>query len=515
MKKKIILFISMISLFLGNFNHVYAEEIYPGITDEILNNYSTNIDYMNGNISVIKGKLNTNLLVNDILSSIDMDSLNTIYGVTNISIIYKTGDNALANDTVTSGMKLLFTLTDNSTISYDILVIGDINCDGVVNESDVSSMVSNILGYGTATYINDLNKDGLFNILDITNLLHSITTNSWENNTTANDYLYSEMSSKSNIYVGDEVEVKYTIKGFKLDSINGIEGILNYDTNLLELTNISINSTYGDIRDDGKFIYILNNYTGSDALITLTFKTKGSGNALVSIQDITASINGISANLDSKSITQNIQITENGKGGDGSINNPSEAPKPTSKTPTTPKTNPTNSSNNGKTHQSYSIKLLPTYLTKNIERESVTYIKLSSNNYIDSLNIKNYPIAFNKDTLEYFIEVANDVNSLDLDIILGSNLATYRVIGNENFKVGKNIVQIETIAEDGSTRTYVLNVTKKDNQTTKEKEEKKEKNSNSSRIVIIILIILIIIGLIYIIFKDDEEEEREKLDKKE
>ena len=117
------------------------------------------------------------------------------------------------------------------------------------------------------------------------------------------------------------------------------------------------------------------------------------------------------------------------------------------------------------------------------------------------------------DYLEYSWSTLNTtikINpSLDLDIILSDNKASYEVSGNEKFKTGRNVVTITVTAEDGSTRVYTINVNKEDVKDVASDEEV----SNSSRVVIIILIILVIIGLIYVIFKDDEEEERENNDK--
>ena len=147
------------------------------------------------------------------------------------------------------------------------------------------------------------------------------------------------------------------------------------------------------------------------------------------------------------------------------------------------------------------VKPMNSYITYGHIREGVTYIHLSSINSIDMLRIKNFTIDFNKDILEYNIDVDSNVDSLNLDIILSSNLASYEVIGNEKFKTGRNVVKVIVTAEDGSTKTYIINVNKK-----AEVKEKNDKTSNSSKIVIVILLVLIIIGLIYIIFSEDEEE---------
>ena len=90
-----------------------------------------------------------------------------------------------------------------------------------------------------------------------------------------------------------------------------------------------------------------------------------------------------------------------------------------------------------------------------------------------------------------------------MTIILDDESASYEVLGNENFKTGKNVVTIRVTAEDGSVRDYVINVTKK-----KATVVTPEKESNVSKYVIAGLIVLIIGGLVYVIFKDDEEDEK-------
>ena len=141
---------------------------------------------------------------------------------------------------------------------------------------------------------------------------------------------------------------------------------------------------------------------------------------------------------------------------------------------------------------------------------TVTSRVKSSDSYLADLKISGVDFEFSPYTYKYEITVANDVNSLDLSVILSSNLATYSVYGNENFKVGENVVTVVVTAEDGSTHTYTLIVNKekaKDSAKDKDEDTTEKKESSTSRIIIIILIILVIIGLIYLIFKDDEEDE--------
>lgn len=499
---RIVVFLVIFAFFFCSFSlNVAAEELNEDINNDVLNSYSDTINFLADNIAVVKGSLRNNLNVSEVIGQINFEGLSATFGVNDISIIDSNGNVLNDTSTVTSDMKLVFT-TDNNNFVYTIIVVGDINNDGIVNNIDATSMVDSILNNGAVSVTNDLNNDGIFDVLDVTHAIYSITNNSWDNNISSSDILYGELANNSSIYIGEEIEVKYTIHGFKLDSINGIEGMLNYDTNLLQLVGVTINNQYGNINNSGKFLYILENYVGCDVLLTFKFKAIAVGDANVSIDNINAAMNGIAVNIDDNSIYTNIKIENYGTGGDGfddvNDNDSNNVSNVTDNNVVVPVNNKKNNTN---------VELVPTYLDNIVSRDVVTYVQISSNNYIDSLKIKGYDIKFDKDTLEYSIDVGSNVDSLDLDIILSDNVASYEVFGNEKFKSGKNVVTIEVTAEDGSIRTYTINVNKKKISVNKSNDNNKDKVSDSSRVVIIILIILVIIGLIYVIFKDDEEEE--------
>lgn len=131
----------------------------------------------------------------------------------------------------------------------------------------------------------------------------------------------------------------------------------------------------------------------------------------------------------------------------------------------------------------------------------IVYYVYSSNNYLKSLNIKDYDIDFNRGTLEYKLKVKSDVKFLDITAIAEDYRSRVEINGNEEFKEGKNVVTIKVTAENGEEREYKLLVEKE----TKDVAEEEEKNGNAERIVIIILIILVVLGLLYLIFKKDDE----------
>jgi len=85
----------------------------------------------------------------------------------------------------------------------------------------------------------------------------------------------------------------------------------------------------------------------------------------------------------------------------------------------------------------------------------------SSNNYLKSLDVKTYPINFNKNTNSYSLTVPYEVDKLDLSALSEDDKAKVKIIGNSDLKVGAvNIIEIEVTAEDGSLRIYTINVTR-------------------------------------------------------
>lgn len=85
---------------------------------------------------------------------------------------------------------------------------------------------------------------------------------------------------------------------------------------------------------------------------------------------------------------------------------------------------------------------------------------LSNNNYLANLSIKNHSIAFVKDKLTYDITLTNET-SLDLKYDTEDEKAFVKVEGNNDLK-NNSVVKIIVTAEDGTTRTYILNIIKEE-----------------------------------------------------
>lgn len=88
----------------------------------------------------------------------------------------------------------------------------------------------------------------------------------------------------------------------------------------------------------------------------------------------------------------------------------------------------------------------------------------SSDNFLKDVIISNGDLSpsFSSTTSSYNVNVPNEVDSLDLKTILSDSKAKVEIRGNENFKVGLNVITIEVTAEDGSLRIYTINVNKSD-----------------------------------------------------
>lgn len=86
-------------------------------------------------------------------------------------------------------------------------------------------------------------------------------------------------------------------------------------------------------------------------------------------------------------------------------------------------------------------------------------VVLSKNNYLKSLEIENYKIDFNKETLTYKLKI-KDEQSLNIKALLEDENANITIKGNNNLK-NKSIITITVTAEDKTKRDYIINISKK------------------------------------------------------
>lgn len=465
----------------------------------------------------------------------------------NVTITDAYGYEVAPDSLVGTGMKLTLSYGDASLI-YTFVVAGDVN-DGLVTGEEVNIALNSVLELQYLDAVNmyalDINKDGIVDLLDVTKMAGSIANGSWVDHVGYNDSVNSTLElNKSNnevIRVGDTFKVDYVLSGLTAKNIelNGIEGIINYDKDILDLVGISSNSLdeYSNYNySTSKYLYASNKVLDEDSVVlTFTFKAKMEQNTNIKMTNEKVAINGtevklvsnsdidvkiaraLSTNNDITSLTSSVgtfdkpfdkdvleytlyvdywvkSVTFNGVLGDEYAS--TLAFKEYALTgDTTVITLPVVAENGD--IKSYTINVVKVY-------------PKSTNNYLSKLEIEGYEIDFNKDTLEYNIKVSSDVETLDITAVAEDSSARVNIYGNSNFKEGENTVTVVVTAEDGSERTYIITVDKEaKKEVVKEEETKEEENGNNQleKTIIIILIILVIIGLLYLIFKKDEEED--------
>jgi hypothetical protein len=92
----------------------------------------------------------------------------------------------------------------------------------------------------------------------------------------------------------------------------------------------------------------------------------------------------------------------------------------------------------------------------------ITIAALSNNSYLSSLSISGVTLspAFSYNVESYTASVPNNITSITVSYTLQDGGATVTVSGNTNLQVGANTVTITVTAEDGTTRTYTIIVTR-------------------------------------------------------
>ncbi len=88
----------------------------------------------------------------------------------------------------------------------------------------------------------------------------------------------------------------------------------------------------------------------------------------------------------------------------------------------------------------------------------------SSNADLKNLTIEGYELSpeFNKDTLEYSLEVENDVESVRVSAVKSDGNASVSGAGEISLSEGINKVEIVVTAQKGNKKTYKINITRKE-----------------------------------------------------
>lgn len=96
-------------------------------------------------------------------------------------------------------------------------------------------------------------------------------------------------------------------------------------------------------------------------------------------------------------------------------------------------------------------------VTINVRTKPV--IVLSGDNNLSNLGIENYSLTpeFNKDTLEYNVELEPDTSEINISATASHGGATIEGTGTREVTDGDNRLEIKVTAENGSSKTYAIN----------------------------------------------------------
>lgn len=452
-------------------------------------------------------------------------------------IVDKNGNKVEDNSFITNGMKLKISVY-GIELEYDILVYGEVN-GSLVDETDLEDFINKLLNDELSFYddiILDLDGDEKVDIKDVSLLASNIYNKMYGGKSEViEDTLSIELTKEDKtLRVGDTFSIELSINGFDKNYLNAIEGIVSYDEEYLRLDKVELlESTFKGNTVNNRMMYAtVNTYAENNvSLIKLTFTALNEGTSKLSVNDFATYQNGnlitlctsneLELNVDRALHTdKTLKSLTSSYGHFNKEFNPNELDytlyvdsyinnitlfgevndiyaNVTGLGNYTLNNDVTNievkvTAENG-TSQTYTVKVVKIYK--------------SSNNNLSNIVIDGYELDFDKDKLEYTINVDANVTELDISALVEDPKSWAKIEGNESFEEGENIVTIKVYAEDGSTKTYTIKVNKaKKASSPLTVEEVKDDKLSTEKIIIIILIILVVIGLLYLIFKKDEEE---------
>ena len=457
-------------------------------------------------------------------------------------------DTPVSETLIKNGYTLKFTKGLSEAI-YKVYVMGDITDDSIFSADD---MIPTMEGYLNGEMIPTMDlyltsheteeKDeyeedpfGTITFEDIMTINRYLNNSENERENTDLSLIFD--SDTDELYVGDTFKVSLVVNSTDLeDYINGIDGLVTYSDNL-KLMNVLFNENLiGTYNEDGRFVGAGTELTNDTTVITFEFMAINDGEGTVTLNGSVANdmiINefeevSVSVNITRKSSINNLYSLNASVGTFDTAFDKDvtvytlTVPYDTKEVILSGSLEDILSTVDGLfkyeltedkttaiitvTAEDGSTKVYTVYIIKEkppVVPTPVVYY-YSSNNYLKTLEAKGYEIKFDRDILEYELNVNNDVESLDITAIAEDSRSRVEITGNENFKTGKNTVIISVRAENGDVREYKLIVNRK-NTTTTTLTEEEESGSTAEKVVIIILIVLVVLGLLYLIFKKDDD----------
>ena len=191
---------------------------------------------------------------------------------------------------------------DTLKLTYQVVIMGDLNNDLVIDEEDVELLIDHVVGANDETEIlaSDVFKDYKLDAKDVAKIYGVYKRNTWNNDLFESEEFTTKgelVIDKADIISGEEFSVRYILK-VSLDRLNGLAGMVKYDEEMLELVGMKPEGRFIGNNYEGKFLYLseeeltgildekTQEYKEEEyTVLTLTFKAKKAGNTKIEIVD--------------------------------------------------------------------------------------------------------------------------------------------------------------------------------------------------------------------------------------
>ncbi len=202
--------------------------------ETIFTKYSQNMEFQKDKV-IVKGKIQEQLLVHDILENIDVESLEKEYSFATMGITGEDDSWLLEDDLVTSKCYLVL-ISDDFVARYQIQILGDLNEDGLVDESDVQEGIDQVF-----EEVGEESKESIPPEM-ISYVDGVVRENSYEVEAPVEESLSNSLQilGSEESYLGDSITVSYGIQGLEQNYFNTISGKIIYDHEFLGLDFISV-----------------------------------------------------------------------------------------------------------------------------------------------------------------------------------------------------------------------------------------------------------------------------------
>ena len=138
--------------------------------------------------------------------------------------------------------------------------------------------------------------------------------------------------------------------------------------------------------------------------------------------------------------------------------------------------------------------------------------KKSNNANIKAIKLSDGKIEIKQDVLKYEVKVKNETDNLKVEATLEDEKTKIEGLGNYALKIGENEIKLKTIAEDGTSKEYILKVIRPIKNVKVNLKEMKNKNEKNN--ILPILYILLIVILIFVVIKGVKNGKNRKNNKK-